>query len=952
MRAFTALLVALIAATAWGAVDEHTTFWATFDRSARPDYCVGDWSFALSGSPDLIQGRRGMALQLAPGKTLSYPAVDKINPQQGTIEFWLRWPTEPGQDPALNILNVQTDAGSYLRFNTVTGGRLGMAYNVGTGERQNWHRVEVPPPGWQPGEWHHVAGTWGNGVIELFLDGQSVSRAEGIVPLEGKLGQFTLGRGPLVIDELHISGVVRSAEEIRASALAEAAAVPPRYLTDLQPADSHQSLGPVGLDGETTIDDALLPLTIGSTAYARGVALRAPGWVEYALPEGVTTLSGWAGCSGFADDEARVIVAVLVDGAEKLVTSPLAPGEQPLELKVDLGAAHTLRLEARPVGDVPAVAVLADLMLLGEAGRRPLPFARQMSAEEMTLQRMRTEVARYRFDPGSTPAGYVIYAGHPVDAIDPDLAPLAERAPQSLLMKAAPGEYEAVQFTIFATRDLPELSVTCSGLQGPAPIAPEDVQVYLVRRGLQRKGYWMPRKPDNYEITSRFLFPARSFWLPAGNFKEVYVLAHVPADAAPGQYRGTITITPTGGQPNSIELRLEVFPIQLTDLRERRYGMYYTFRDMLDRPEALEAELADMAAHGCRMILPGTGVEFAKTDDGTITWSLDGIRATLDALRRHGGFGPVPFYDRVDRLGQLLGYPGINKDGTGEPLAEKQDLLEICRRAFADLRALGAEYPEFEICLTHMDEVFTRDRIARYLDLAEVVRKTTDLRLYITHHTEPQRWEQFMAQADPYIDLRCMNGHSLENWLRAGHSFAELGQMLQASGDEGWLYHNMRGSFFAPEWNRIINGVWMWQSPIRVHVPWKYYSFAGDPFDDTDADGYDFGYAFPDPDDPTRLISTLHWEAFREGIDDMRYLATLEGLIARAEEAGVDASEARAWLKELAAMLPQAPADIADITEESPLCVAMARRFSGADWDRVRWHTAAQIVALQEKLGH
>lgn len=208
-----------------------------------------------------------------------------------------------------------------------------------------------------------------------------------------------------------------------------------------------------------------------------------------------------------------------------------------------------------------------------------------------------------------------------------------------------------------------------------------------------------------------------------------------------------------------------------------------------------------------------------------------------------------------------------------------------------------------------------------------------------------------MEQADANIDVRSMNGHSLETWLHDGNSFDDMAELLAASGDEAWIYHNMRGAFFEAEWNRIINGIWMWQSPITVHAPWKYYAVGGDPFDDTDAARFDFVYAVPMPDNPTELISTLHYEAFREGIDDMRYIATLEDAIARAEEAGVDAGAAKAWLTELAGMIPQAPGDIMDIDEESPLCVAISRVFSGADYDRLRWHTADQIIALEAKLG-
>jgi hypothetical protein len=942
------LTLALAAATVAGAaLDEHTTFLAHFDTGATADYCVGDWRAGFSGEPTLTEGKFGSALELAAGKSLVYPAQGKINPDAGTIELWLKWLWEPGVAPRAAIFIMQTDAGSYLRVNTVTGGKLGMAYSVGTGDDLNWHRVEIQPPTWQPGEWHHVAGTWGEGIIRLYIDGKLVAEDEGIAPLEGAITNFTLGRGPLVIDELHISAVARSADEIMTSALAEPDQITTTYLTALEPADSGQAVGSVGIDAEMAIDDREMPLTIGATAYARGVAVRAPGFIEFALPEGIAKLTGVAGVSGFASEDAAVTLTVSVDGEAVFDAGPAAAGDDPVDVDVTVAGGKTVRLEAAGAG----TGVFADLALLAEGIGKPLPFAREMDADEMAIQMMRTHVAEFYFELPENPHGYMFYAGHPVDMLATDVEPSGEKWPEAMVVKASPGEYEAIQFAIFAAEDLDSVTISCDGLSGPREIGADAVDVRLVRRGLQRKGYWMPRKPANFETVSRFLMPNRDFWLPAGNFKQAQVIVHVPEDAAPGKYTGTVTVAPRGGDPFSFALNLEVFPIELVQPADKRYGMYYRFGNMTDAPEALEAELADMAAHGCTSMVPGVGIEFAKAEDGTITWSFEQIEAMLEGLRRHGGVGPIPVHDNIIRLGALMGHKGIAKDGTGEPMADKEDLLDVCREVFFELKGLNADYPEFEICLTHLDEVFNRERLARYIDIAEVVRKTTDMRLYITHHTQPGRWEEPMQQSDPYIDLRSMNGHSLETWLHAGHSFDEMRDLLEASGDEAWIYHNMRGSFFEAEWNRIINGVWMWQSPIVAHVAWMYYHYSGNAFDDTDADGFDFGYGFPSADDPTEMISTLHWESFREGIDDMRYIVTLEELIARADEAGVDAGAAKTWLADMGAMIPQAPGDIMDIDEESPLCVAISRAFSGADYDRMRWHTADQIIALQDKLG-
>jgi hypothetical protein len=601
---------------------------------------------------------------------------------------------------------------------------------------------------------------------------------------------------------------------------------------------------------------------------------------------------------------------------------------------------------------VGGVAVFGDAMLLAEGIEPPPSFSRELTQDELTMQRMRTRVAEFSFELPDAPKGYVIYGGHPVDEVDPAAEPLHEVFPAALEIAAAPGEYEAAVFKLYADRDLADINVSLTDLTGEGgAIGGDDVQVQLIRRVLMRKGYWMPRLPSNYETVSRFIFPNRQFWLPEGNFKEIYLLVRVPEDAAPGQYSGTITVEAEGAEATEMALDVRVRPVELIQPTDRRYGMYYRARRLEERPEeANDAEFADMAAHGVSTIKGHTAIHWDRDEDGNITWDFDLIRRTLDQGLEHGFFGEITIYDSLPTLGRLMDVSGLNAEGEGDALSENEEVLAVTEQAFAELKQLEAEYPQYELLLTHMDEVFGRDRLPRYLDYAEVVRKTSDFPLYITMHMTPGRWEEYMERSDPWVDVRCINGHSLESWLQDGHDWDELAQMLAEAGDQAWMYHNQRGSFFKAEWNRFINGMFMWVSPIEVHVPWMYHSTGGNPFDDTDSERHDFVYAVPHPDNPTLMISTLHYEAFREGYDDMRYLRTLEETMARARQAGVDVSEAQAWLGQVKSMLPQLPEDIEGIELESPYSVAAERSFAGADWDAMRDQTAQHIIALQQAM--
>jgi len=205
---------------------------------------------------------------------------------------------------------------------------------------------------------------------------------------------------------------------------------------------------------------------------------------------------------------------------------------------------------------------------------------------------------------------------------------------------------------------------------------------------------------------------------------------------------------------------------------------------------------------------------------------------------------------------------------------------------------------------------------------------------------------------------------------------------LKASDDEAWFYHNARGTWWTPEWSRIINGVYLWASPFTSHCPWTYQHYFDNPFDDTDGPatkGHDWGLSFPGIDDPADLIPTRCYEAMREGADDLRYIATLEKAVADAREKKPNETAAAQavldrWRNLIRKAKPSSspplrggnPATESRATKaidadtglimgegvigtagESPLINALATRFTSDQWQHMRREIAARIMRLQ-----
>ena len=922
--------------------DDHTTFLCHFDRGLRADYCAGDWAAAAARDATIEEGKFGGALR-ATRRGITYQAEGNLDPRQATIEMWVQSLWRHAGDVSATLLSFKTDTDDYLNFNVIYGKRLGFAIRGG-GKDWVWRRVDVDITDWDPTQWRHLAATWGHGEMRFFVDGAEVGKpVSDIKEITGAPETFILAAGDMRVDELRISNVPRSAQEIAADASAEPAPPAAIYLSDLEATGS----GAFRLDGLPDRAHLAFPLLLGDTIYARGIGMIAPASVEIELPEGYATLVGRGGVCQLSEEGETARMEVLGDG-KSLWTSAEAAA---CDLAAPIAGVRKLQLVARP--NPPAVrplVVWGDLMLLREGATRPPPFQRALTETDLRLAQLKRDSTKLTFELPDGPDPYVMYAKNPFEALEPGAPPQALR-PTEINAFASRGEFEPVVFLIAARENISNVLVAVSDLRSDASTIPAaNIDIRTVLRGPQRRGYWLKR--DQQEIASRFLMPYRPFDLNRGHLQEIYLDIEAPRDAQPGTYEGLITVTADGAPSTEVRLRLRVLPIDLPDTKRHRYGMYYQMRNALENPEKGRLELQDMRRHGCTTLWPGIGVRFLKEGE-EVRADCSEIREAFEMMREAGYAGTVPVHDGVISLARTLGHKvGGRESLVEEGLEDDPEILALAKAAFDEAKRIDAEFPNLRVALTHMDEVFNRSRLPLYIQIAKIVRKTTDLPLYITMHTSPRsKWEEMMAESDPYIDIRCTNGHALDDWLRVGHSFAELAKMGEESGDELWTYYNMRGSFFTPEWCRIVNGYYLWLSPLTVHIPWMYYSCGGDPFDDTDSDRYDFGYAMPSPEDGMTPVPTLHWKAFREGVDDMRYLELLEYLIAKAKRRDPKlAKPAEDWLKRLRGMMPRIPEDIADIEGESPVLIWISQEFTGEDCQRLRYGTAEQIMRLQETL--
>jgi len=532
-----------------------------------------------------------------------------------------------------------------------------------------------------------------------------------------------------------------------------------------------------------------------------------------------------------------------------------------------------------------------------------------------------------------------------LDETDPEKLPTA-REPQIELF-AAPGETEPATFLIVAGQPLKQVSIHVSDL-GPLP--GKQVAVRRVVRTPMRKIY--TAKATQTEIVNRFLPRWEPLDTPAGELREVWLSFELPENLPAGKYSGHVTISHAGGKL-LVPVKLDVLPIRLVEHPQKKLGSYYRMSRVMSDKARLLRELRDMREHGIRNLFANIGIRYNG--------------ATPDFSEVHEGLA----------LLREAGWPGgtiIIGSGLAnlERSLDEKAFQQAARNAMQQFVELQRKTPDFRLFVTHLDEVFgSRELLDRYIRLSRAVRQAPEAKLYITFHTRGEKAEAWRKELDPFVDLRCNHGYTFEHWLAAGHTMDEYEAELKASGDEAWFYHNARGTYWTAEWSRIINGVYLWASPFTSHCPWTYQAYHENPFDDTDGPamkGHDWGLSFPGITDPADLIPTRCYEAMREGADDLRYIATLEKAITNARVSAAGAQQCLdRWRNLIRNALPATQATSrADVTKavdadtglimgeagigsaaESPLIHALARRFSGEQWQQMRREIADWILKLQ-----
>lgn len=552
-----------------------------------------------------------------------------------------------------------------------------------------------------------------------------------------------------------------------------------------------------------------------------------------------------------------------------------------------------------------------------------------------------TELDRYHFSLPDSESGAVVATKHFDDEVDPSLAPARSSAPPALSTFATPGEYRSVGFVVYATADLEKIRIEPSPLRsvGPDSIGPANVAVFLNRRVLQRKA---PRVSKDAVVPVAGLLDTHfPFDLPAGHFKEATVTVKVPDDAVPGEYRGNVAVRAERGLVATLPFSLRVLPFRLRRPERKQFGMYYQMDLSAGARERVEAELRDIREHGVNSLYLWQSIRY-KREGNEIVASYDALDKCLALMRGAGFTGTAVVNTGFIQLARLLGLKQAGQHGADQAF-EDERFTAIAVRTLEGLAPLKRKYRELRLVVTHMDEVMGRERMPLYISLTRPVLRVPGQLMYITLHNLPRPWvRESTKKLDPFVNVRGYNGHALDLAIQGGRPFEMLARELKESGDEGWVYYNPNRPFFVAKWARIVNGLFMWWSPLKVHCPYRYRTIHGgdEPY------SHNMAFSMISPYDLKTPIATRQWEGYRLGAQDVWYLCMLEDLVAEARERQLPpVREAEKWLAHLRGLMPNAD-EIQGIENQSPLVFKVAERLDAASLEKIRLTTAEHIMGI------
>lgn len=325
--------------------------------------------------------------------------------------------------------------------------------------------------------------------------------------------------------------------------------------------------------------------------------------------------------------------------------------------------------------------------------------------------------------------------------------------------------------------------------------------------------------------------------LHAGEAKQLWITIHVPSDTKDGDYKGSITLADDNGLLGKMDLTLQVLPLDLHPPRIQ-YSVYY--RGTLSETPSISSERKDQT----QFLAESSNMFAHGVKNPTVYHRLDAaeLRRTFEIRKQVGLDMSTIFY-----LGT----------GTGNSTTHEE--LKGLKRRLKGIKEIAGEHRIDTVYLYGIDEA-KGEKLASQRKAWQTVRNE-GVKVFTAGSAE------VIPAAGDVLDLLVM----------AGKLQKEKAESVHASGHKIFSYANPQTGPENPEIFRRNYGLELWRNGYDGAMPYAYQDSMGFIWNDFDHHQFrDHNFTYPTVDG---VIDTLAWEGFREAIDDVRYITTLEDVL-------------------------------------------------------------------------
>lgn len=182
------------------AVSPDVLFYAPMDGQVYAAAARGERR-PLKVSTDLtyVPGHRGQAVLLGDAdnvmRYVDYEAIGNFHPDAGTLSLWIQPRGWAGTEDGFRYFFMIMDEAT-CRFYLYRYDKDNLLVLAGNGIETQWGSIGMPTKDWQDGQWLHLAVTWQDHKVTLYVDGKHIG--ETVVPPEkyfrGNPPRFSLGQ--------------------------------------------------------------------------------------------------------------------------------------------------------------------------------------------------------------------------------------------------------------------------------------------------------------------------------------------------------------------------------------------------------------------------------------------------------------------------------------------------------------------------------------------------------------------------------------------------------------------------------------------------------------------------------------------------------------------------------------------------------------------------------------